>query len=123
MIGSAKSQNINTLLEHPQSHLKQFEIACPPRLIRLGKDLGLVIESVEIIGSIVNIRADLMRRKLLIRLTDRRSESGQIQHKTFFDGCCRCKKLRLLPVDPILSGLLEDGLYPDDRIQNIRSGV
>ena len=122
MIGRFKSEYIYTLIQDLENNRKKSQIASAPCLILLGQYLGAVIEAVEIICSLINISADLVRSELPVSLFDRGAETGKIKHKGFLGGIRRGKKLTVCR-EALCTCLLEDRLYTYDRIENIRAGI
>ena len=82
-----------------------------------------MVETVEGVGKIINIGTDLVRRDLLKGILHHAVETGNLQHQRFLAvvGC-------LVDGDSLqaVSGLLifvQDGFDPDDRVQDIRTGI
>ena len=82
-----------------------------------------MVETVEGVGKIVNIRTDLVRRDLLEGILHHAVETGNLKHQRFLAivGC-------LVDGDSLqaVSSLLifvQDGFDPDDRVQDVRTGV
>ena len=82
-----------------------------------------MIEPVKCIGQIIDIGAYLVGRKLFIYIFHDTVEPGQLPHErllalifAFHDPGIRC-------LSPLLPVFLQDGLDPDDGIQDIGAGI
>ena len=82
-----------------------------------------MIETVKFVGQIINVGTDLMGRDLLISLIDRGSKPGQFQHQALFTvaGCQSDLRVFQTAAGSLIFG--EDRFDPDNRVQNIGTGV
>ena len=82
-----------------------------------------MIEMVKVIGQIINIAADLMRRFFFKGVLHHRIKAGKFQHQRFLALADSLFNLPFFQRTAVLSKPVQNGLNPYDRVQNIRARI
>lgn len=82
-----------------------------------------MVELIELIGKLIDVRTDLVRCSLLVYCVDHVVELQHLEHQRLLIDVHRRKDLKAFQASAVLLILVQDGFDPDDRIEDIRSRV